>query len=423
MKRKAARTSNPVRQSKRQKVDPRAKTQDAQSTMPSQASLLGLPAELRLQILEYILPDLDVIPIREIGSYQAWHPLGREVGPRATQASLTSFFTSQFREAQELNAESSSIGWEVRDLLAGYVPLRQNLESCWPNILRVNRQLYHEALPLMYKGKTFKAKIVDDCLHICGHDYHNDACPARMANLTTHVGKIESISLDLHFGCDESEEEIRNLSLLTSSFANSLANAKSLKRLHIDLKVFECDSLDPVESLRRTDGKNLKSILKPFLQFRNLESVTVDIQGWDEGREEDDMYDEYESDSESGSPERIDCVTYPDFTKYLDRMGKTMTGDSKVTQKQPAVDLYRGYRRQHAFLFTANYTCCRSHGAPGSDLLDRAWQACERADFKAYDKVLQATGEQWAMIQEEAATRLAVLEMALEHEKGKARAR
>lgn len=132
---------------------------------------------------------------------------------------------------------------------------------------------------MVYRGKTFKAKVTDDCLYVGGHEYHNNGCLARMANMTTQLGKIESISVAIHFPCDESEEEVRDFSLLTSSFANSLANAKSLKRLHIDLKVFECDSLDPVETLRRSDGKNLKSVLKPFLQFRNLDSATVDIQG------------------------------------------------------------------------------------------------------------------------------------------------
>lgn len=247
--------------------------------MPPQASLLGLPLELRLQILEYLLPDLDDIPLRDPGSYQAWHPLGREVGPRATQANLTTFFKDQFREAQELNAESPSLNGEIKDLLAGYVPLRHNLESSWPEILRVNHQLYQEGLPLMYKGKTFKAKIMDDGLHICGHNYHNNGCPTHMALMSDHLGKIESISVALHYGCDEGEEVIRGFSLLTSSFANALANAKSLKRLQIELKVFEADSLDPVDVLRRSDGKSLKSMLKPFLQFRNLESVVVDIQG------------------------------------------------------------------------------------------------------------------------------------------------
>ncbi|KAE9984492.1 hypothetical protein BLS_002194 [Venturia inaequalis] len=409
-----------MRQSKRQKPGVKAKSKAAQPSIPPQASLLGLPVELRLQILEYILPNLDVIPFRDCRSYQAWHPLGREVGPRATQANLASFYTTQFREAQELNAEFSSDNWEIKDLLAGYVPLRHNLESCWPNILRANRQLYQEALPLMYKGKTFKAKIADNILRICGHEYHNDACPTSLASMTTQLGKIESISVDLRYACDESEKEIRDLSLLTASFANSLANAKSLKRLHIDLKVFECDDLGPVETLRRTDGKILKSILKPFLQFRNLDAATVDIQGWDEGHEEDDMYDDYDSDSDTEERERIDCVTFPDFTKYLDKMSKTMTGNTKVTQKQPKVDLYRGYRRQHAFLFTSNYTCCDFHGAPVHELLDRAWQACERADMKAYDKVLQDTRAQWGLIQQEAALRLGALETVFNNEVDKA---
>ncbi|TID13676.1 Mitogen-activated protein kinase [Venturia nashicola] len=409
MKRKAARASTPL-QSKRQKAGAKAKTKGAQSSIPPHASLLGLPVELRLRILEYILPDLDIIPIRDRGSYQAWHPLGREAGVRAIQANLALFFTTQFREAQKLNAKFSSTNWKVKDLLTGYVPLRHNLESCWPNILQVNHQLYQEALPLMYKGKTFKAKIADGCLNIHGHIYHNNGCLTRIANMTTQLGKIESISLALHYGRDGSEEEIMDLSLLTASFANSLANARSLKRLHIGIKVFESDSLEAVDTLRGTDGKNLKSILKPFLQFRNLVSATVGIQGWDKGLKEDDIYDDYDSDSDAEELERIDCVT-SDFTKYLDKMRKTMTGNTRVTQKQPKVDLYLGYRRQHGFLFTTDYTRSKLYGAFGSDLLGRAWQACERADMKAYGKVLQDTRAQWRLIEQEANSRLDALEL------------
>lgn len=133
------------------------------------------------------------------------------------------------------------------------------------------------------------------------------------------------------------------------------------------------------------------------------------------------MYDDFDSDSDAEERERIDCVTSPDFTKFLQKMSKTMTGNTRVTQKQPKVDLYRGYRRQHAFLFTTNYTCCKFHEAPGSDLLDRAWQACERADMKAYDKVLRDTRTQWALIHQEAESRMDALEMAFDIEKDKPR--
>lgn len=129
------------------------------------------------------------------------------------------------------------------------------------------------------------------------------------------------------------------------------------------------------------------------------------------------MYDDDDSESEAGMLERIDCFTYPDFTKYLDKMSKTMTSNSKITQKQPKADLYRGYRRHHAFLFTTNYTCCKSHGAPVINLLDRAWKACEKADMKAYEKVLEDTRAQWALIQCEASLRLGALDMALEADK------
>lgn len=96
--------------------------------------------------------------------------------------------------------------------------------------------------------------------------------------MTTRLGMIESISIVFYYGYGNTKETVRDYCLLTTSFATSLANAKLMKRLHIELKLFQCESLDPVEVLRRSDGKSLKSILKPVLQFRNLKSVAVDIQ-------------------------------------------------------------------------------------------------------------------------------------------------
>lgn len=96
-----------------------------------------------------------------------------------------------------------------------------------------------------------------------------------------------------------------------------------------------------------------------------------------------------------------------------------MQGNSKVTQKQARVDLYLNYRIEHKYLFTNdcdNHSCCRVH-SQAYDLLGRAWKACERADLRAYKKVLQDTKARWALIHAEATKRIHQLELELEEEK------
>jgi hypothetical protein len=103
-------------------------------------------------------------------------------------------------------------------------------------------------------------------------------------------------------------------------------------------------------------------------------------------------------------------------------MLKLVSGDSRVTQKQARIDLYLRYRRQHEFLFSGNHDFlevfhqkCRAR----DDLLERAWKACERADLKAYERVLQDAKVRWAQIQEQAEIRLGLLDMGLEKEQEK----
>jgi hypothetical protein len=225
---------------------------------------------------------MELIPNRDSGYGQTSHPTSRELDPWATQGRLSPYPMYEFREAQAMNAErpTPSISWVVREFLGSYIPLRQNLESCWPNILRVNHQLYHEAIPLMYKGKTFKAEIDEERLQFCGHELSPNWTNQKSFDLNTKVGKVESIQLALHYGCGNDDEDIKQLVLLTSSLANSLAEGKSLKRIQIDLKVFVRSEMDAVEKLDKADEKELKSILKPFHQLRNLESACVNIKGW-----------------------------------------------------------------------------------------------------------------------------------------------
>jgi hypothetical protein len=189
---------------------------------------------------------------------------------------------SEFRAVQRVNAAyaASSWSWVAMDFLGDYKPLRKNMESCWPNILRVNSQLYHESLPLMYKGKTFNTKIDEYGMYMCGHEYNPYNDDRALPDLHIHVRQIRWMHLDLHFGCDSNDEDQKHLVLLTSSLANSLAESGSLKRLRINLKIFDWITAHPVGLLKIEDEKRLKLLLKPLEQLRQLECAHVDIEGW-----------------------------------------------------------------------------------------------------------------------------------------------
>lgn len=130
----------------------------------------------------------------------------------------------------------------------------------------------------MYKDKTFKVRLEDYVLSFCGREYSHDN-PMRMLELPKQVNRIQSVQLALHYGCDSNDHEVRESSLMASSFANALARSESLKYLHIELKLYESETMDPCGFLRLSDEKSIQSILKPFHRLRNLESVRVDIQG------------------------------------------------------------------------------------------------------------------------------------------------
>lgn len=104
------------------------------STHPT-ASLLGLPQELRLQILGYLLPDLAEIPTREY--YQR-----RQIRQRATPV-------------------PGMIGVQVWTSISDedYVSLRKDGDSCWPTVLCVNQQIYNEGMDILYLNKAFAIEV------------------------------------------------------------------------------------------------------------------------------------------------------------------------------------------------------------------------------------------------------------------------
>ncbi|KAE9965312.1 hypothetical protein EG328_009815 [Venturia inaequalis] len=283
-KRKAAssRTS-----SKRQKKSP-----VSAPSIPSHPSFLGLPPELRLLILGYLLPDVSTIPTR-CDADEKLHPNLR--GKDGTGQSAAEF--DKFLEDCE-----DWEGWEDDT----YVPLRQDLERSYTDIMRISRLISNEGKALLYRGKSFDAFINEKDLTICDQKYMPPwmippwmiGTAARRCNalhinpddLVILARNIEALTLYLYFEHGESqlekseleERDWEELRSLTRILANALAACGSLKQLTVVVRIIHSNAVKLVRT-SKDDEDGLEGILVPFSILRNLEGAEVIV--------EDTMYD------------------------------------------------------------------------------------------------------------------------------------
>lgn len=259
------------------------------------ASLLGLAVELRLQILQYLLPDKGRVPIRIDIEGARHHPTSKNIRtyrPKFSWPNLTldevldetrpndDTRPNDFIEYRALVNRGYGVSAYRREvILQGYIPLRFDLESCSPGVMRVNRQLYQESLPLVYKRNTFAAHIFDEGMSICSHSYSNHDDDRDLSELSLQIGRIELLDLVITYEMLTEEDEFNNTVMLSASLANALAQSTSLRRLLITLEVYPCYSDYDTTSLGGTHEKDLTRLLRCFEQLRNLEYMAIQIQG------------------------------------------------------------------------------------------------------------------------------------------------
>ncbi|KAF2435038.1 hypothetical protein EJ08DRAFT_692937 [Tothia fuscella] len=139
--------------SKRSKM----KSNDDISQTPKPASLLGLPKELGLQILGYLLPDLTNIPYRHpVQRFESFR--WRSKGPGYPQMSLEEKSSSE------------------------YVSFRKDGAGCWPRVLCVNSMIRDECLDVMHKSKIFDLEIESDIVGFGSGEAHGTMC--ELSNVT-----------------------------------------------------------------------------------------------------------------------------------------------------------------------------------------------------------------------------------------------
>lgn len=134
-----------------------------------EASLMGIPAELRLQILKQLLPTRKYIPsrtdnerIRNEDDIARHYCRVRNIRRHHRRADTNAYYYTV------LPKEHSHLDCKV------YEALRYDWESCTPAVLRVNRVMYEEGREIMYKYRTFEAHLKGRELSIASQKFDLD---------------------------------------------------------------------------------------------------------------------------------------------------------------------------------------------------------------------------------------------------------
>lgn len=175
---------------------------------------MGIPAELRLHILSFLLPDVERIRDRT----------GCRMYPTAALQSATILIrhqliqqaetTGTYRWSDDPRSEDQNVKLYPETQI--YMPLRHDLERCWPKVLRCNRQMYKEGLPLMYEKKTFEVDITRDKFVICSRSlavetpprYKRDGVTQDLNSLRTWIGHISSLDVFLQFYYQQASQSV-----------------------------------------------------------------------------------------------------------------------------------------------------------------------------------------------------------------------
>lgn len=167
---------------------------------------MGFPAELRTHILSLLLPDVDKIrdrtgcclyPTKAIES--ATIPIRHELMQQAGA-------TSRYKWSDDPRSDDQNRDLKLYHETQVYMPLRHDLERCWPRVLQCSRQIYNEGLPLMYQKKTFEVDITREKLVICSRNLVVESSSRSMradiaqdlSLLRTWIGNISSLDVFLH---------------------------------------------------------------------------------------------------------------------------------------------------------------------------------------------------------------------------------
>lgn len=148
----------------------------------------------------------------------------------------------------------------------------------WPQVLRLNKQIYFECYSIMYSNRIFEIRVSGGAIIFCGFHFNALERGRYRGEVFDHIfegfKKIERIHVEIFAQSNPFEPQYRQLDGRVKSnvsyFVKLLHNAESLKDLRVYLKHKKSNNTLSV------DGTPDYSLLQPFDTLRRIETVSVE---------------------------------------------------------------------------------------------------------------------------------------------------
>ncbi|KIW02255.1 uncharacterized protein PV09_06407 [Verruconis gallopava] len=351
------------------------------------ASLLGLPVELRLQILQYLLPDEQEYRIRDLKT---------RCRPNGTIQLLRDARKGRWHGVP-IRKREERLEEYLRVVQAWYSALRKDLEPCHVAVMRVNHQLYSECARIVYRNKTFNGELVLNELRICSREFLLGSSQCDLGMIESQLRHVADLRIAVDASDDFCPSKIgaahdcvragchRKRMDGVRNFAEFLAQCVGLSCLEIDIKSIEysvaiCRRPVIKRELRGAESRILE-FARPFAAIRGL------------------AYAEFTVNSER--PRNFQN-SRAEFCAELDDMSKLMKSNEPAAGRNDLPLIKTAFDG----IFTTNLdyreVMKQRLDLDVDDLRDKCWQACEKGDKKRilehYKELSRAWEEQKRLI-------------------------
>ncbi|KAF2426543.1 hypothetical protein EJ08DRAFT_699841 [Tothia fuscella] len=315
------------------------------------ANLMGVPTEIRMKILSYLLPH------NRMGTRNGRYWVDME-------------------------------GWKM---------LGSKCAKTWPAVSQVNRKIYTEGVYLLYENHTIKSSI-EGAAELCQKVFLEDFSSEADSALALQLRNIRKLRLEIYYKLESHEMimsewqsegpdqlpfalEYRRQKNRVNQFAQCLRDSKELKELEIvlyDRYYAECsgaesDDVNAVECSHRQKEKDKKEkmileLVQPFRSIRGLDAASFEV---------DDSIE-----------------AYPELNDQLDLISLRMCSEAPVTEPIPLIPMYRRllevYQGSTMFMsLQQDEDELAMHQAFLTTQDKKAWKAYDRGDLAGLEKAMR----------------------------------
>ncbi|TGO33234.1 hypothetical protein BHYA_0258g00010 [Botrytis hyacinthi] len=216
-----------------------SKISDDKSSVDNPFPFLQLPAELRIQIYKQLSP-------KSKPNYKNF--IGITEGHLRRDSELERYVTERCSKEDD--------------------------SRCYPEILRLNRQIYHEAMPLWYGVDELHLWLINPA-----SEFHKETILS--CDLPYFLRFMTSLRIDIFTEDDDVSLALKSerpqMSTFLAEFGNRLAEHGNLKQLHVRFSLRTPMRLPPSAAPSHLLGSLLESYLEPFRGISGLLNLKTSI--------------------------------------------------------------------------------------------------------------------------------------------------